>query len=135
MTINKELLALRQKTAEHRPDFVRQESWRYKRIAVSSWRKPKGIDNHQRRQKFRGRPGLVKIGYGGPKVARGLHPSGFTDNLVYNIDDLQKLNPKTDGVRIAHGVGTKKRLEIVAMAVEKKLKIFNARVRTSGSKS
>lgn len=135
MTINKEKLALRQKIAERRPDFVRQESWRYKRIAVSSWRKPKGIDNHQRKQKFRGRPGLVKVGYGGPKIARGLHPSGFTDNLVHNITDLLKLDPKIDGVRIAHGVGTKKRLEIVAKATERKLKIFNARVRTSGSKS
>ncbi|MEM3064766.1 MAG: 50S ribosomal protein L32e [Candidatus Nitrosotenuis sp.] len=134
MTINKERLALRQKVAERRPDFVRQESWRYKRVGLS-WRKPKGIDNHQRRQKFRGRPGLVKIGYGGPKIARGLHPSGFTDNLVYNLNDLQKLDPKTDGVRIAHSVGKKKRLEIVAKALEQKFKIFNARVRTSGSKS
>ncbi|MEM4391157.1 MAG: 50S ribosomal protein L32e, partial [Candidatus Nitrosotenuis sp.] len=125
---------LRQKIDEHRPDFVRQESWRYKRIKIS-WRKPKGIDNHQRKQKFRGRPGLVKVGYGSPKDVRGLHPSGFTDNLVHNVDDLQNLNPKTDGVRIAHSVGTKKRLEIVAMATQKKLKIFNARVRTSGSKS
>ncbi len=134
LTINKEKLALREKISEHRPDFVRQESWRYTRIKVA-WRKPKGIDNHQRRQKFRGRPGLVKIGYGGPKIARGLHPSGFTDNLVHNIADLQKLDPKTDGVRIAHGVGTKKRLEIVTKAIDKKFKIFNARVRSSGSKS
>ncbi|MEO9309333.1 MAG: 50S ribosomal protein L32e [Nitrososphaera sp.] len=134
MTINKDRLALRQKVAEHRPDFVRQESWRYKRVGLA-WRKPKGIDNHQRRQKFRGRPGLVKIGYGGPKIARGLHPSGFTDNLVHNLADLQKLDPKTDGVRIAHGVGKKKRIEIVAKALEQKFKIFNARVRTSGSKS
>ncbi len=134
MTINKEKLALRQKVSEHRPEFERQESWRYKRISVN-WRKPKGVDNHQRRQKFRGRPGLVKVGYGGPKVARGLHPSGFTDNLVHNVTELQSLNPKEDGVRIAHGVGTKKRHEIVAAAMEKKFKIFNARVRTSGSKS
>jgi large subunit ribosomal protein L32e len=134
LTINKERLALRQKVSQNRPEFVRQESWRYKRVGLS-WRKPKGIDNHQRRQKFRGRPGLVKIGYGGPKLVRGLHPSGFTDNLVYNVNDLTKLDPKNDGVRIAHGVGKKKRLEIVAKAVEKKFKVFNARVKTSGSKS
>ena len=134
LTINKEKLALRAKISERRPDFVRQESWRYKRVGIA-WRKPKGIDNHQRRQKFRGRPGLVKVGYSGPKLARGLHPSGFTDNLIHNIADLQRLDPKTDGVRIAHGVGRKKRLEIVTKAIDGKFKIFNARVRTSGSKS
>ena len=84
-------------------------------------------------QKSRGRPGLVKIGYGGPKEAKGLHPSGFTDNLVYNLNDLEKLDPKTDGVRFAHGVGTKKRKEIVVKAIERKFKIFNARVSVSGS--
>ena len=64
-----------------------------------------------------------------------MHPSGYTDNLVYNVKDLEKLAPKTDGVRLGHGVGKKKRLEIVAKAKEKNFKIFNARVSTSGSKS
>mgnify|MGYP003343293241 FL=1 len=101
----------------------------------TTWRKPKGVDNHQRKQKSRGRPGIVKVGYGGPNAAKGLHPSGFTDNLVYNVSDLEKLNPKTDGVRLGHSVGTKKRKEIMAKALEKKYKVFNARVTASGSKS
>ena len=84
-------------------------------------------------QKSRGRPGLVKVGYGGPRDAKGLHPSGFTDNLVFNISDLEKLDPKKDGVRFGHSVGTKKRKEIVIKAVEKKFKIFNARVSVNGS--
>jgi len=122
------------KFAASRPDFIRPESWRYKRLETS-WRKPKGIDNHQRKQKSRGRPGIVKIGYGSPKSVRGLHPSGYTDNLVSNVNDLQKLNPKTDGVRIAHSVGTKKRKDIMIKAIENKFKVFNARVSASGSKS
>jgi len=134
MPINKEKLELRDKVAKNRPEFKRPESWRYKRLETT-WRKPKGIDNHQRKQKSRGRPGLVKVGYGGPKIARGLHPSGYTDNLVYNIDDLEKLNPKIDGVRIGHSVGTKKRKEIVIKSIEKKFKIFNARVSERASKS
>ena len=134
MPINKEKLELREKVASSRPEFIRPESWRYKRLQTT-WRKPKGVDNHQRKQKSRGRPGIVKIGYGGPKIAKGLHPSGFTDNLVYNIGDLEKLNPKTDGVRIGHAVGTKKRKEIMTKALGKKLKVFNARVTVSGSKS
>jgi len=134
MPINKEKLELRAEVAKSRPEFKRPESWRYKRLETT-WRKPKGIDNHQRKQKSRGRPGLVKVGYGGPKIARGLHPSGYTDNLVYNIDDLEKLNPKIDGVRIGHSVGTKKRKEIAIKSIEKKFKIFNARVSERASKS
>ncbi len=134
MSINKDKLAKRQEIKEHNPEFVRPESWRYVRLQTN-WRKPKGIDHHQRKQKSRGRPGLVKVGYRGPKEARGLHPSGFTDNLVHNLNDLEKLDPKKDGIRFGHSVGTKKRKEIVVKAIEGKFKIFNARVSVSGSKS
>ena len=134
MSINKDKLAKRQEIKGHNPDFIRQESWRYVRLQTN-WRKPKGIDNHQRKQKSRGRPGLVKVGYGGPKEAKGLHPSGYTDNLVFNLNDLEKLDPKKDGVRLGHSVGTKKRKEIVVKAIVSKFKIFNARVSVSGSKS
>ena len=107
MPINKEKLQERERVSSTRPKFIRPESWRYKRLETN-WRKPKGIDNHQRKQKSRGRPGLVKIGYGTPKIAKGLHPSGYTDNLVNNSNDLEKLNPKEDGIRFGHSVGTKK---------------------------
>lgn len=133
MPPNREALAKREEHARHRPDFVRPESWRYKRLDTT-WRKPKGVDNHQRKQKSRGRPGLVKIGYGGPRMARGLHPSGYTDNLVYNVADLDAFDPASDGLRIGHSVGTRKRRQIMAVAVEKKFKVFNARVTADGSK-
>lgn len=127
MPINKEKIAKRQEVKQNNPKFVRPESWRYVRLQTN-WRKPKGIDNHQRKQKSRGRPGLVKVGYGGPKESRGLHPSGFTDNLVFNAGDLSKLDPKKDGVRFGHSVGTKKRKELAEIAIQRKYKIFNARV-------
>jgi len=134
MPINQDKLAKRKEAKEHNPDFARPESWRYKRLETP-WRKPKGVDHHQRKQKSRGRPGLVKVGYRGPKESRDLHPSGYTDNLVFTIDDLNKLNPKTDGIRLGHSVGTKKRKNIILKAIENKFKIFNARVSASGSKS
>ena len=134
LPINKEKLAARRRVSEDRPKFIRPESWRYARLETS-WRKPKGVDNHQRKQLSRGRPGLVKVGYGGPTPSRGLHPSGYTDNLVYNVADLNSLDPKSDGVRIGHSVGTKKRLAIVARSSELGLKVFNARVSKVGSKS
>ena len=134
MPINKEKIEKRQEVKGNNPDFVRPESWRYVRLQTN-WRKPKGIDHHQRKQKSRGRPGLVKVGYGGPRDAKGLHPSGFTDNLVFNISDLEKLDPKLDGVRLGHSVGTRKRKQIVLKAVENKFKIFNARVSVIANKS
>ena len=134
MPINKDKLEARENVAKNRPEFNRPESWRYKRLDTT-WRKPKGVDHHQRKQKSRGRPGLVKVGYGGPKESRGLHPSGYTDNLVYNLNDLEKLDPKTDGVRIGHSVGAKKRMEIMVKAIEIKFKVFNARVTAGASKS
>ena len=127
MPINKEKLAAREQVSANRPKVVRPESWRYKRLETN-WRKPKGVDNHQRKQKSRGRPGLVKIGYGTPKTAKGLHPSGYTDNLVNNSNDIERLNPKKDGIRFGHSVGTKKRKELMKIVLEKKFKVFNARV-------
>ena len=132
MPINKDKLQARKQVSSSRPKFVRPESWRYKRLETT-WRKPKGVDNHQRKQKSRGRPGLVKIGYGTPKIAKGLHPSGYTDNLVNNFNDLEKLNPKADGIRFGHSVGAKKRKELMNVAIEKKFKVFNARVNKNAS--
>ena len=48
---------------------------------------------------------------------------------------MERLDPKIDGVRFGHGVGKKKRLEIIARAKEMNFKVFNARVSISGSKS
>jgi large subunit ribosomal protein L32e len=73
-----------------------------------------------------GVPPLVKVGYRGPKVSRGLHPSGYTDNLVFNVNDLARLDPKVDAARMAHAVGKRKRIEIIAKAAERGIKVLNA---------
>jgi large subunit ribosomal protein L32e len=123
MVINEELLAARKKVAQKRPNFVRQESWRYDRLA-ENWRKPKGKDNKMRKQKS-GMPALVKVGYRGPRAARGLHPSGYRDNVIHNTAELSKLDPKNDAARIGHTVGKKKRIEIISKAVELGIKVLN----------
>ena len=123
MVINKELLQLRKKIADKRPDFVRQESWRYKKLATN-WRKPKGKDNKMRKQ-VSGVPALVKVGYKGPRKSRGLHPSGYNDVLIFNTNDLTRIDPKIDAIRIAHGVGYKKRLDILNEATKLKIKVLN----------
>jgi len=106
-----------------KPDFVRPESWRYVRIKPN-WRRPKGID-HKVRKEYKGWPARVKIGYGSPKEIRGLHPSGFKEVLIHNVQELLKLDPKTEAARIAHTVGTKKRIEIFEKAKELGIHVLN----------
>jgi len=105
------------------PDFVRQESWRYKRLETG-WRKPKGIDSKMR-LKRKGYHVMPNVGYRTPKEIRGLHPSGLSEVLVYKIEDLKGLNPEIHAVRIAHTVGLRKRIEIEKAAKEAGLTILN----------
>lgn len=119
----KQLLELRKQIKARKPDFARQESWRYKRVK-ENWRKPRGIDSHMRKQKS-GWPKLVKVGYRGPRAARYLHPSGYYDILVHNVAELSKLKPKHEAARIAAGVGKRKRKEIVEKATKLKIKVLN----------
>ena len=131
MVINNDLLEQRKKVSEHRPKFKRQESWRYKRLAVT-WRKPKGVDNKMRKQ-VSGVPPLVKIGYRGPRISRGLHPSGYVDILVHNVKDLMLLDNTKDAARIARTVGNKKRLEIISKAESMGIKLINGKKSESDS--
>jgi len=119
----KELLNLRKQIKARKPNFVREESWRYKRVK-ENWRRPKGIDSHMRKQK-KGWPKLVKVGYRGPRAARYLHPSGYYDIIVHNVAELNKLGHKKDAARIASAVGKRKRKEIMEKAKTLKIKVLN----------
>jgi len=116
-------LILRKRAKSKKPDFRRQEGWRYKRLK-ESWRRPRGIDSKMR-NKFKGWPKTVEIGYRGPREARGLHPSGYIEILVHNVDEVDKVDPKTQAIRIAHTVGAKKQVEISAKAIKRGIHILN----------
>jgi large subunit ribosomal protein L32e len=121
--LKKPFLKLRERLKSKKPRFRRQESWRYKRVS-QVWRKPDGIDSKMR-VKVKGWPKSVEVGYRAPKKARGLHPSGYEEVLVQNVDDLSKIDPKTQAVRIAHTVGMKKRAEILVRIKEKGIHVLN----------
>ncbi|NIP67511.1 50S ribosomal protein L32e [Candidatus Bathyarchaeota archaeon] len=115
----------RQRLKAKKPDFKRQESWRYKRVK-ESWRKPRGIDSKMRK-KVKGWPKVPNVGYRTPKEARGLHPSGYREVLVRNPDEVRKVDPETEAIRIAHQVGARKRVEISTVAEEMNIHILNPR--------
>ena len=56
---------------------------------------------------------------------RGRHPSGFIEVLVHNPKEIEGLDPEKHAIRIAHGVGTRKRKEIVALADDKNIRVLN----------
>lgn len=106
-----------------RPKFVRQESWRYKRVKPS-WRIARGKSSRVRRSK-EGWPPLVKIGYARPASLRGRHPSGMREVMIHRPQDLEPIDPKIFVARIAHTVGENKRLLILVEAERRGIHVLN----------
>ncbi|MGE5831359.1 MAG: 50S ribosomal protein L32e [Methanomicrobiales archaeon] len=109
----------------NRPRFQRRGIHEKKRLA-DVWRKPKGRHNKLRRQ-IKAKGPLPRPGYGSPAAVRGLHPCGLSDILVYNEAMLAELDPKAHAIRIAAGVGMKKKMEIQRKAMDAGLKVLNPR--------
>ena len=117
------LLKVRKEKKNKKPDFIRQESWRYIRIK-KNWRRPRGIDSKMRLKK-KGWPKSPNSGYGSPRNVRGIHPSGFRDILINNLLDLEKINSKREAARISRVVGKRKRQKIIERADALGIKILN----------
>lgn len=118
-------LQARKLAKKKKPEFLRSESWRYSKLS-ESWRRPRGLD-HKMRRKIKGWPPMVSTGYKGPIIARGLHPSGYSEVLIHNVQEVSNVDSKTQVARIAHTVGRKKRAEIIAQARKKKITVLNAK--------
>lgn len=118
----KQLLRIRKTQKSKKPEFRRQESWRYKRVHPS-WRQPRGNDSKMR-LKLGGRPKLVGIGYRSPRLVRGRAGSGHDEVIVHNPEDLAIVT-LDKVVRIAHVVGQRKRNNILEQAKTLGLYVVN----------
>lgn len=116
------LLRVREKQKRKKPEFARQESWRYKKVSPA-WRRPKGIDSKMRLKK-KGVPKSVEVGYGSPRLVRGFHPSGFEEILVNSLKDVEKVG-SNQLIRVGHTVGSRKKLRIMEKAQELGLRVIN----------
>ncbi len=117
------LMRLKKRMSQKRPHFRQFEEWRLVRIK-DHWRKPKGIDNKMR-QKRKGWPRTVNVGYRSPKSVRHLHPSGMEEVAVFNVGDLTIVDPETQVARIGGTVGRRKRRFILKEAIELGIRILN----------
>ena len=105
-----------------KPKFLRQGAKSLKRLG-EKWRATKGKQNKLRQhQKSKGN--YPNPGYGSPSSLRSLHPSGYQEIMIRNVKDLENITEKQAG-RIASTVGRKKRMQMMKIAEERKIKILN----------
>ena len=120
-------LQIRKMRADQEPGFKKYHWWYSGGRVKEAWRAPKGTLNKQRRG-FKYRPPRVKVGYGKPAMTRGLHPSGFEEVLVHNVNELSLIDdPKTQAARIGGTVGAKKAKDIESKAAERQIRVLNPR--------
>ncbi len=102
--------------------FIRNDYLRKK--LEKKWRKQKAFHHNKARVRDLVKIRNVKEGYKAPKIVRGIHPSGYEEILVSNVDDLKKVDPKTQAIRIRK-IGRKKKMAIIEEAKKLKIKVLN----------
>jgi len=121
----KKLLSVRNKAKKRKPGFVVKES-KYQAGVKARWRYPRGLHSPVR-QRFGGRPALPRPGYGSPRSIRGLHSSGLAKVLVSTEAELLTIEAGKQGAVIRSTVGGRKRLRLLQLAQEKKIKVLNVK--------
>jgi large subunit ribosomal protein L32e len=103
-----------------RRDSARHSQFGKRRKKLQSWRRPKGRDNKMR-EKRRGYPAVVRIGY-----AQNKKNKKNQTRIIKKISDLKNIQKKDK--LILGGVGMKKKIEIIKMAEEVKIKFENINI-------
>jgi large subunit ribosomal protein L32e len=114
---------LDERRSKSMPKFNRQDHHKKKRVS-KSWRRPRGTLSKQRIG-IKGKGDTVEAGFRTPTAVRGLHPSGFEEVRVHNVDDLEDVDGDTQAVRIASKVGGRKRERIEDECEDREIKVLN----------
>lgn len=118
----KELVELKNAKKAKKPTFLRQDTHKKDKLS-ENWRRPKGKDSKMRKG-FRGKRRSPSMGFSSPRLVRGFNREGFKDVLVKNVEDVTKVDPKTEMVVVGN-IGLKKKIEVIKKCDELKLKISN----------
>lgn len=110
--------------------FIRRSHDRYSKLGLrrkkkQKWKKPTGRHNKMREKK-RGYPPVVSMGYSSDKKEKGLI-EGKIPVIIRNINDFKMMGENETA--IMGNIGKKKKLEIVKIAEEKKIKILNLNIK------
>lgn len=123
MKSKEQFLKLRKQLKSKKPDFIREDYQKRKCIPLP-WRRPRGLHSKMR-HRFAGHRALVDPSYGSPKAVYGLHPSGFEPVLVHTLNELSKLNSKTQGAVLGSTLGLPKRMMLLTKAKEIGVRVLN----------
>lgn len=109
--------------------FLRRRWFSYSKLgkrrkSKQKWRKPTGRDNKMR-EKRRGYPAVVGIGYRIEKKERGLI-NGKKPVIVSNLKALEKI--KSNEIAIIGKIGKKKKIEIAKKAKERNIEVYKMNV-------
>lgn len=111
------------------PKFLRHTAHKYSKLGLRRkkkkiWRRPTGRDNKMR-EKRRGHPAVVSIGYSTAKKTRG-NIMEKTPVIVRNVSDISKI--QKNQIAMLGKVGMKKKLEIAKKAKELKIEIYKVNI-------
>lgn len=118
-----EKLKKKKKKVTFRGHFGKRSVRRRSKEKWDKWHKPRGKDFKLRKEDGK----VPRIGYRTNKALRYLHPSGYKEVLIHNVNELEMLANRTNvAARIASAVGRKKREKIIKRANALGIKILNA---------
>ena len=120
------ILQIKQRGICEMVEFLRRTGNRFSKLGKGrkkkqKWRKPTGRDNKMR-EKRKGYPAVVQIGYKQEKKLRGVI-NEQVPVMIMNVGDLKKI--KKNEIGIIGKVGQKKKIEIAKVAKEKKIQLYN----------